>query len=86
MRKLSARGVARGFSARRGTRISLSLNPGYISLERGLAITDHEVLSALNTDYINSVQNGDVKRFDEILAAEFYVADPDGSLVDRACF
>ncbi len=26
-------------------------------------MTDHEVLSALNTDYINSVQNGDVKRF-----------------------
>ena len=49
-------------------------------------MTDHEALSALNTDYINSVQNGDVKRFDEILAAEFYASNPDGSLVDRGGF
>ena len=49
-------------------------------------MTDHEALSALNTDYINSVQNGDVKRFDEILAGEFYASNPDGSLVDRAGF
>jgi Domain of unknown function (DUF4440) len=41
---------------------------------------------ALNTDYINSVQNCDVKRFDEILAPEFYCSNPDGSLVDRATF
>ena len=49
-------------------------------------MTNHEALSALNTDYINSVQNGDVKRFDEILAGEFYASNPDGSLVDRAGF
>ncbi len=49
-------------------------------------MTDHEALAALNTDYINSVQNGDVKRFDEILAGEFYASNPDGSLVDRAGF
>jgi ketosteroid isomerase-like protein len=49
-------------------------------------MTDHEALSALNTDYIDSVQNGDVKRFDEILAAEFYASNPDGSLVDRGGF
>jgi ketosteroid isomerase-like protein len=49
-------------------------------------MTDHDALTALNTDYINSVQNGDVKRFDEILAAEFYASNPDGSLVDRKGF
>jgi len=49
-------------------------------------MTDHEALSALNTDYINAVQNGDVGRFDEILAGEFYCSNPDGSLVDRAAF
>ena len=49
-------------------------------------LTDHEILTALNTDYVNSVQNGDVKRFDEILAGEFYCSNPDGSLVDRAAF
>ena len=49
-------------------------------------MTDYDALTALNTDYISSVQNGDVQRFDEILAAEFYASNPDGSLVDRAGF
>src|SRR3977135_56614 len=49
-------------------------------------MTDHDTLTALNTDYINSVQNGNVKRFDEILAPEFYCTNPDGSCVDRAGF
>jgi ketosteroid isomerase-like protein len=48
--------------------------------------SDRDALAALNTDYINSVQNCDVKRFDEILAPEFYCSNPDGSLVDRATF
>ena len=48
--------------------------------------SDHDVLLALNTDYINSVQNSDVKRFDEILSDEFYCSNPDGSLIDRAAF
>ena len=48
--------------------------------------SDHDTLAALNTDYINSVQNCDVKRFDQILAPEFYCSNPDGSLVDRAGF
>ena len=48
--------------------------------------SDHDILDALNTDYINSVQRSDVKRFDEILAPEFYCSNPDGSLVDRAAF
>ena len=48
--------------------------------------SDHDVLAALNTDYINSVQHSDVKRFDEILSDEFYCSNPDGSLIDRAAF
>jgi len=48
--------------------------------------TDHDILAALNTEYIKSVQHSDVKRFDEILSAEFYCSNPDGSLVDRAAF
>lgn len=48
--------------------------------------SDHDVLLRLNTDYINSVQHSDVKRFDEILAPEFYCSHPDGTLVDRAAF
>lgn len=48
--------------------------------------SDRDILAALNTDYINSVQHSDVKRFDEILAPEFYCSNPDGTLVDRAAF
>jgi ketosteroid isomerase-like protein len=43
-------------------------------------------LTSLNRDYINSVQNSDVKRFDEILAEDFYCSNPDKSLVDRSGF
>ena len=50
------------------------------------AQSDHDILTALNTDYVNSVQHSDVKRFDEILASDFYCSNPDGSLVDRAGF
>jgi ketosteroid isomerase-like protein len=48
--------------------------------------SDLEVLTRLNRDYIGSVQNGDVRRFDEILAADFRCSNPDGSLVDRGGF
>jgi len=48
--------------------------------------SDHDILTALNIDYIHSVQHSDVKRFDEILAPELYCSNPDGSLVDRAAF
>src|SRR4051812_1771114 len=48
--------------------------------------SDHDILTSLNTDYINSVQHSDVKRFDEILAPEFYCSNPDGSLLGRAAF
>ena len=47
---------------------------------------DIEELTALNRDYVASVQNCDVKRFDEILAQDFYCTNPDKSLVDRAAF
>ena len=49
-------------------------------------MSDHATLTALNTDYINSVQNGDVARFDQILDADFFCSHPDGSLADRATF
>ncbi len=48
--------------------------------------SDIEALTALNRDYINSVQHGDVRRFDEILAGDFLCSNPDGSLVDRKGF
>src|SRR5256885_15719102 len=48
--------------------------------------SDLEILTSLNRDYIRSVQNGDVGRCDEILAADFRCSNPDGSLVDRAGF
>src|ERR1043165_1944120 len=48
--------------------------------------SDYDILTALNTDYIDSVQRSDVRRFDEILSDEFYCSNPDGSLVDRAAF
>ncbi len=45
-----------------------------------------DVLAGLNRDYIRSVQQSDVGRFDEILAEDFLCSNPDGSLVDRATF
>ena len=48
--------------------------------------TDLETLEQLNRDYIASVQHSDVRRFDQILASEFYCSNPDGSLVDRKAF
>jgi hypothetical protein len=35
---------------------------------------------------LNSVQHGDVRRFDEILAEDFLCSNPDGSLVDKNQF
>jgi ketosteroid isomerase-like protein len=48
--------------------------------------TDLDTLTALNRDYIDSVQNGDVRRFSEILAEDFLCSNPDGSLVDKPQF
>jgi len=47
---------------------------------------DLDALTALGDDYIHSVQHGDVRRFDEILAADFLCSNPDGSLVDKNQF
>jgi ketosteroid isomerase-like protein len=49
-------------------------------------MSDIETLRTLNRDYIDAVQNGDVRRFDEILAEDFYCSNPDGTLIDRAAF
>lgn len=49
-------------------------------------MSDLDALTQLNLDYINSVQNGDVARFDEILADDFFCSNPDGTLIDRAQF
>jgi ketosteroid isomerase-like protein len=48
--------------------------------------SDMEVLEQLNRDYVASVQHSDVRRFEEILADDFYCSNPDGSLVDRRAF
>ena len=50
------------------------------------AQSDLDTLEQLNRDYIRSVQESDVRRFDEILARDFLCSNPDGSLVDRAGF
>jgi ketosteroid isomerase-like protein len=50
------------------------------------AASDRDALVKLNRDYIASVQNSDLRRFDEILAADFRCSNPDGSLLDRAGF
>lgn len=47
---------------------------------------DLDELTKLNKAYVDSVQNCDVTRFDEILAQDFYCSNPDKSLVDRAAF
>jgi ketosteroid isomerase-like protein len=52
----------------------------------GATRTDLDELVALNADYIQSVQHGDVRRFDEILADDFLASNPDGSLVDKQQF
>jgi len=54
--------------------------------ESAPSASEIETLTGLNRDYISSVQNGDVRRFDDILAADFRCSNPDGSLVDRAGF
>ncbi len=51
-----------------------------------MAATDIDVLTALNEDYIRSVQNGDVQRFTEILADDFSASLADGSIVGKPAF
>ena len=47
---------------------------------------DTQLLLELNRDYVRSVQDSDVKRFEEILAPQFFNRNPDGALIDRAAF
>ena len=47
---------------------------------------DLDKLTALNLDFFASVEKGDVKRFEEILADDFMSSYPDGSLHDKAEF
>jgi ketosteroid isomerase-like protein len=47
---------------------------------------DLEILKQLNVHYIRSVQESDVRWFDEHLSDDFLNSNPDGSLVDRAAF
>ncbi|MNC87264.1 SnoaL-like domain protein [compost metagenome] len=54
--------------------------------DRDQTPSDRDRLLRLNRDYIASVQGSDVRRFDEILAADFRCSNPDGSLLDRAGF
>jgi ketosteroid isomerase-like protein len=49
-------------------------------------MTDLDTLLALNADYIRSVQAGDVRRFEQILAEDFVCTNPDASFLDRAGF
>jgi ketosteroid isomerase-like protein len=55
---------------------------------RDQASTAHDLdaLTRLNADYITSVQKGDVRRFNEILADDFLCSMADGTLVDRKRF
>ena len=45
---------------------------------------DLDTLTALNRDFVASVQKGDVKRLERIFADDFMVSTPDGSLLDKA--
>jgi ketosteroid isomerase-like protein len=47
---------------------------------------DTALLEQLNLNYIRSVQESDVRWFDENLTADFMNSNPDGTLVDRAGF
>src|ERR1700751_52735 len=47
---------------------------------------DLDTLTALNRDFVASVQKGNVKRLEEILADDFMISNPDGSLLDKAEF
>lgn len=52
----------------------------------GTDSSDLETLRQLNLDYVNSVQNSDVKRFREILSEDFLNTNPDGSFLDKEGF
>ena len=47
---------------------------------------DRKVLEKLNEGYVASVQNSDVRWFDQHLSDDFLNTNPDGTLVGRAGF
>jgi ketosteroid isomerase-like protein len=47
---------------------------------------DLEELTKLNSDYLSSDQNSNVKRYDEFLAPEFTASLPDYNIYDREAF
>jgi len=59
---------------------------GGTNMANQAAAGDLDVLTRLNADYITSVQKGDAKRFDEMLADDFLCSMADGSLIDRKRF
>jgi uncharacterized protein (TIGR02246 family) len=48
--------------------------------------SDLSALLALNQDYVRAVQQGEVKRFEKMLAADFVATLSDGRLLDRDAF
>jgi ketosteroid isomerase-like protein len=66
------------------------LGPGHTPESSMPAVTrpadDLAALTALNEDYIRSVQTGDLARFGEILADDFLASLPDGSLQTKPQF
>src|SRR6478609_9647208 len=59
--------------------LTMRISTGDIPMSR-----DIDELTALNREYVASVQNGGVKRFDGLLEQDFDCSNPDKSLVDRA--
>ena len=53
---------------------------------RPAGANDLEVLQELNRNYIRSVQESDVRWFEQNLTGDFLNGNPDGTLVDRAGF
>ncbi len=52
----------------------------------GTGASDLDMLHSLNRNYVRSVEESDVRWFDEHLAADFLNSNPDGTLIDRAGF
>jgi hypothetical protein len=69
-----------------------SAQQGRPTMATAAATNDHadtpdlDTLHQLNRNYVRSVEESDVRWFDEHLAADFLNSNPDGTLVDRAGF
>jgi ketosteroid isomerase-like protein len=62
------------------------LNITAVDAVQEATMDDRDMLLTLNRDYIASVQNSDVARFEQILADDFRCSSPDGTLMDRTQF